>query len=116
MTAGMSISEALGSDGDAVARPTPSSTVARLASWGVRGWQLARTGRPSPCRYHPTCSAYALEALAVHGALRGGWLSARRLGRCHPWAGVGLDPVPPHGLALKRRSLTAGTTTTGQEA
>jgi uncharacterized protein len=46
------------------------------------------------CRYHPTCSAYALEALQVHGALRGSWLTARRLGRCHPWGGTGIDPVP----------------------
>jgi putative membrane protein insertion efficiency factor len=49
------------------------------------------------CRFEPTCSAYALEALARHGALRGGWLAARRLGRCHPWGGAGLDPVPPKG-------------------
>lgn len=47
------------------------------------------------CRYHPTCSAYGLEAVQVHGALRGGWLTLRRLGRCHPWGGTGLDPVPP---------------------
>ena len=69
--------------------------VARVLTWGVRGWQLYRANQPSPCRYEPTCSAYAIEALAVHGALRGGALSVRRLGRCHPWAGIGLDPVPP---------------------
>ena len=46
------------------------------------------------CRYHPTCSAYALEALAKHGALRGAWLAARRIGRCHPWGGSGIDEVP----------------------
>ena len=46
------------------------------------------------CRYHPTCSAYALEALEKHGALRGGWLAARRIGRCHPWGGSGIDNVP----------------------
>jgi hypothetical protein len=60
----------------------------------IRAYQALRAGRPSPCRYWPTCSTYALEALEAHGALRGTWLSARRLLRCHPWAGSGVDPVP----------------------
>ncbi|WP_235735730.1 membrane protein insertion efficiency factor YidD [Nocardioides alcanivorans] len=47
------------------------------------------------CRYHPSCSYYALEAVTVHGSIRGGWLAVRRLGRCHPWAAGGYDPVPP---------------------
>lgn len=46
------------------------------------------------CRYDPTCSAYALEALKKHGGLKGGWLTLKRLGRCHPWGGMGVDDVP----------------------
>ncbi|HYJ66842.1 MAG TPA: membrane protein insertion efficiency factor YidD [Nocardioidaceae bacterium] len=47
------------------------------------------------CRYYPSCSAYALEAVTTHGAVRGSVLTVRRLVRCHPWAAGGLDPVPP---------------------
>lgn len=46
------------------------------------------------CRYYPSCSAYALEAVETHGAFKGMWLAVRRLGRCHPWAAGGIDPVP----------------------
>lgn len=48
----------------------------------------------SNCRYQPTCSSYAIEALQTHGVLRGTWLAAKRIGRCHPWGGSGYDPVP----------------------
>jgi putative membrane protein insertion efficiency factor len=46
------------------------------------------------CRYEPSCSAYAIEAIEVHGPARGAWLAARRICRCHPWGGMGHDPVP----------------------
>ena len=50
---------------------------------------------PPACRFTPTCSAYAVEAVMTHGVLRGGWLALKRLARCHPWGGSGYDPVPP---------------------
>ena len=47
------------------------------------------------CRYQPTCSSYAIEALQVHGVFKGGWLAMKRIGRCHPLHAGGFDPVPP---------------------
>ena len=54
------------------------------------------------CRFWPSCSLYALDALQSHGAARGGWLAVKRLCRCHPWSIGGLDPVPPVGLSARR--------------
>jgi len=70
------------------------SPVARALVAVVRVYQAARGGRPSPCRYWPTCSTYAVEAIERHGAVRGSVFAARRIGRCHPWGGHGVDPVP----------------------
>jgi putative membrane protein insertion efficiency factor len=60
---------------------------------------------PGACRFLPTCSAYAIEAVERHGLIQGGWLSAKRLCRCHPWGGHGYDPVPetdPHNSIHRR--------------
>ena len=74
-----------------MSRPT---LPARVLMVPIRGWRLVSANLAPRCRYEPSCSQYALEALARHGALRGGWLAARRVGRCHPWGGAGHDPVP----------------------
>lgn len=69
---------------------------ARLMMGLIRGYQLIL----SPffggnCRYQPSCSHYGLEAVQVHGAVRGSWMAIKRIGRCHPWREGGYDPVPP---------------------
>ena len=73
--------------------PTPGRT-ARAMAVAIRFYQAARAGRPSPCRFWPSCSEYALDALREHGTTKGGWMAVRRLARCHPWGGHGVDPVP----------------------
>lgn len=65
------------------------------------------------CRYYPSCSAYALEAVQVHGSIKGSWLAVRRLARCHPWAAGGVDKVPPHRSA--RLISAPPTATSGAE-
>ncbi len=61
---------------------------------GIALYQNAREGRPSPCRFTPSCSEYSREALEIHGAGRGTWLTIRRLLRCRPFGPSGYDPVP----------------------
>jgi putative membrane protein insertion efficiency factor len=73
------------------ARPPVAS---RLVIAVVRAYQLARTGRVSPCRFTPTCSQYAMEAVEHHGARHGLALALRRLGRCRPGGPSGYDPIP----------------------
>jgi putative membrane protein insertion efficiency factor len=68
--------------------------LARILMLPVRAWRLVSVHLPPRCRFYPSCSAYALEALEVHGAARGSWLAIRRVGRCHPFHEGGLDPVP----------------------
>jgi len=80
-----------GRDEDGTLEPAP---LARMIRGAVRMYQAARGGRPSGCRYLPSCSAYAIEAVEVHGAARGCWLAVRRLSRCHPFGASGYDPVP----------------------
>ncbi|QAA81663.1 membrane protein insertion efficiency factor YidD [Aequorivita sp. H23M31] len=62
----------------------------------IRGYQkFISPFTPSSCRYSPTCSSYAKEALEKHGLLKGGWMAAKRILSCNPWGGSGYDPVPP---------------------
>ena len=61
----------------------------------ARGYQLFVSPiLPQTCRFHPTCSGYAIEAIREHGAARGAWLALKRIGKCHPWGSGGYDPVP----------------------
>ncbi len=76
-------------------RPSAAARVLVLLLNGYRRFVSPLLG--PRCRFYPSCSAYALEAVQLHGALRGSWLAARRLSRCHPFHAGGLDPVPVPG-------------------
>lgn len=71
------------------------SPLALVLRGGIRLYRGIPRLRPPVCRFDPTCSAYALEAVERFGALKGGVLALRRVGRCHPWGGQGYDPVVP---------------------
>ena len=67
----------------------------KIAILMVRFYQAAlRPLLPNACRFTPSCSEYAAQAINTHGAFKGGWLALRRISRCHPWGGQGYDPVP----------------------
>ncbi len=91
--------------GSRAAPDTQPSAPARLLVGIITLYRLVPKGGSRRCRFHPSCSAYALEALRTHGAAGGSWLTVRRLARCHPFHPGGVDPVPP---AVRRR---AGATT-----
>jgi len=84
----------------ATIRPTPNVVdIKRMPRRLLMGliWVYQSTIGPTlppACRFEPTCSRFAYSAIERHGALRGTWLAARRLARCHPWGGSGYDPVP----------------------
>jgi putative membrane protein insertion efficiency factor len=80
-------------------RPGP---LAWLLMLPIRAWRLVSVHLPPRCRFHPSCSQYALEALAAHGAARGALLAVRRVARCHPWNPGGLDPVPEANIRSTR--------------
>jgi uncharacterized protein len=74
-----------------------------LLIWLLRAYRFAISPLYGEvCRYYPSCSAYALEAVTVHGSVRGSWLAVRRVLRCHPWAAGGVDQVPPRTRSHRR--------------
>jgi putative membrane protein insertion efficiency factor len=97
-------------------------TLRRASAWLVLGpiWMYRRLVSPllpRTCRYYPSCSVYAEQAIRIHGPVRGSWLAIKRLGRCHPWTPGGVDHVPPGGSTsptapvMPDSSTTVGPTT-----
>jgi len=79
-----------------VTLPAHPGWARRIAVWPIRLYRLTLSPLlGNNCRYYPTCSAYAIEAVLTHGVWRGGWLALARILRCHPWSAGGFDPVPP---------------------
>lgn len=76
-------------------RPSTQGPVVSLLMFAIVVYQRARAGRPSPCRFYPSCSQYGMEALKTHGALRGGSMTVQRVLRCRPGGPSGVDLVPP---------------------
>ncbi|WP_209636961.1 membrane protein insertion efficiency factor YidD [Kibdelosporangium banguiense] len=91
--------------GGARRRTGPIAWVLLLPIHAYRKW--ISPVLPPTCRFYPSCSAYAVEALQVHGAVKGLWLTVRRLARCGPWHPGGIDPVPPR----RTRRMPTGTLT-----
>lgn len=89
-----------------LSEPTPKSPALRALTTLVRGYQQLFAGHLSPCRFFPSCSSYALEALETHGPARGSWLTLRRLLRCRPFGPHGVDLVPEPPLTRSSRSCT----------
>jgi len=92
-----------------------SSLVIRALTFLIRAYQLTISplqtflfGPTGGCRFTPTCSQYALEAVHRHGAIAGGWLAMKRICRCHPWGESGPDPVPECGVRNAERGKTPG--------
>jgi putative membrane protein insertion efficiency factor len=84
------------------------SPLARVLALPVRAYRLCFSPFVGHnCRFQPTCSAYALEALEHHGAMGGSWLAVRRILRCHPWGGSGIDNVPQAQSSRSKKMMTS---------